>query len=298
MAENEKQYSYIGAKKVGESVFVSLVDFVNTEIQIGQTNGGEKVASFSMALKNTNKRLTGLFGDAAAPETLWVQVSGYNSGKVTLADRMEKAIRKGQRVAVTGFVTKKLDSKGETHYNMSLRDFAIVYYPASDGREKRNAIPSTYSFVNGVKVSDNRATLAFIGYVASEARVYTDQNGKEAISVSVALNQTGSKVTYPLGIEGSAPETLWLSVSINDSDKYQQVSRAKDILKKGTPFFGIGDVIAKQGDDGRTFYNLFLDNFNVLPRATKTEQQPVGAGVGASEAMTASSEIEDDDLPF
>ena len=299
----EKEYSFINATKLSEGVaFVTASGFVSRDVQIRETKAGDKVASFSIPLNNTGRKLTSAFGAEAAGETLWLNVSAFDNEHVKLATRVEKAIKARMKIAVVGTV-KQEEYNGKINYNMSLRDFKIIW-----SQEKGTTVGGEYSFVNAVKASKEGAAFAgFEGFVA-RAPEMKEVNGKNVLDFSIIMNKAGKKITSALGLEEGMDEENFVRVQVWDNDNFPRAERAAKVLRKGAAFLGQGYVTSQVGNDGKTYFQINMDDFEIL-RGAKDEgannppvKQTVAVGAGAAESdfteYGMSIDIDDDDLPF
>lgn len=291
----EKRFDFAATNKVSEGVaFASVIGFVATEPRVTATQKGDKVVELRIPLSNTGKKITGAFGAERADETLWLSAVAFDGEHNKLATRLEKIARKGLRLELIGTI-KQDEYNGKINYSMTIRDFSILW-----SKEKGITVGGEYSFVNALKAEKEGA--AFVGleaFVAKEPEVKT-VNGRSLLTFSVALNKVGTKLNYPLGIDGKAEDVQWVQVNLWDTENFKQVDNAKKVLRKGAAFFGQGYMTTSQSED-RTFYNLNLNSFEIVRGAKNDEnatQHEAPATSGTYTPPAVENDDFDDDLPF
>lgn len=303
---NEKKYDFVSATRVGESIgniggkevfgaVATVIGFVTKEPIVRKTNDGNQITEITLALNNTGKKMTGSLGlEAPAEEVLWLKAVAFDSGNFELATRLEKAIKKGMRVALNGFV-KVTEYEGRPQYQMTINDFDIIW-----SSEKGNSYNSNYTWLSSRKANkEGQAVVAFRAKIAKEPEVKVTPNNKEVMTFSVPLSKIGKKLNYALGIDGKSDETTWLQVNVWNNEGFKLKDRAEKILHKGSVIVGQGIVSTSTGEDGKVFYSMNLNDFEVTSNGNKKtesgeqstpETEPVFNGTPI--------DILDDDLPF
>lgn len=129
MAE-KKQYSFVGMHKgnqVGTAVgYLEGWTVRETEKRDGN---GKAVSNTAIALNNASKKLAyALQKDLPDAESIFVDIAGWEH----VAERMEKVVKKGSLVGVSG-VLKSEEYEGKTRLKFTVQDFKIVVYPKNEG---------------------------------------------------------------------------------------------------------------------------------------------------------------------
>jgi len=288
----EKQYSFVSATRVGDSVGkvlgqdvfganVTLQGFIGNDPEVREMKDGRKVMNISIALNNIGKKINGAIGiKEKAGETTWIRASIFDSEHVPAATRAEKVLKKGMLVALNGYV-KPEEYNNQLQLNMTVDQFKISW-----SKEKGKTVGGDYSFVSARKANkEGTAIVAFEGFIGKDPEVRVTPSGKEVLSFSVALNKVGNKLDYALGLKGDKKDVTWITVNVWDNDGYPLKSRAEKALKKGMAILGHGLMTANESN-GSTFYNMNLNDFEIV------------RGLGEKKEMfDAKKEIQVDDEP-
>lgn len=114
---------------------LSIIGNVGADPEVRSTTSGGRVASFSVA---TSRQWANAAG-AKQEKTEWHRVVAWNFGKQTLADVVEKYVRKGDRVFVQGRLEFREwnDKDGNKHFaaELNARDVLML-------GNKRDVTPS------------------------------------------------------------------------------------------------------------------------------------------------------------
>lgn len=319
MTNVKKQYDFISAQRLGDnsttingaeafSAFATVVGFVSKEPIVRKMTNGHKVAEITFALKNTGKKLTGALGVAPAEETLWLNATAFDNDNFKLATRLEKAVRKGMRIAVSG-VVKPTEYQGKVQYQMVIADFDIIW-----SSEKGPSFNNTYTWVSARGNGEGKpAIVSFRGRIAKEPEIKVTPTGKDVMSFKVPLNKVGSKLNHSLGIkEKFEGDTCWLQVNVWNNEGFNLKDRAEKILKQGSILVGQGTVTTSTNDDGTVFYNMNLSEFEITNSKQNAKDENTTSDSDHSNYSSQQSEdpfenggtdIEegsflDDDIPF
>lgn len=122
----EKKYSFVGMHKGNtEGVAVGYLEgWVTRELET-RVGGGKPVTNGSIALNNASKKLAyALATELPEGETTFVEITGWEQ----VSDRMEKAVKKGCLVGVSG-VLKIDEYEGKKRLRFTVQDFQIRVYP-------------------------------------------------------------------------------------------------------------------------------------------------------------------------
>lgn len=310
----KKQYDFISAQRLGDNsttingaeafqAFATVVGFVSKVAPTRTMGNGHKVAEITFALKNTGKKLTGALGVAPAEETLWLKATAFDNDNFKLATRLEKAVRKGMRIAVSG-VVKPTEFQGKVQYQMVIADFDIIW-----SSEKGNSFNNQYTWVSARGNGEGKpAIVSFRGRIAKDPVVKVTPSGKDVMSFKVPLNKVGSKLNHALGIkEKFEGDTCWLQVNVWNNEGFNLKDRAEKILKNGSVLVGQGTVTTSVSEDGSLFYNMNLSEFEITnsKQSTKNENDaPENDYPDDSQSSYVDpfegqgTEILDDDIPF
>lgn len=114
--------------------------------------------------------------------------------------------------------------------------------------------------IGGTDVFAANATIQ--GFIANDPEARTMQDGRKVLNISIALNNTGKKITGALGFNERADETLWVRASIFDSEQVPSATRAEKILKKGM-LVVLNGLIKPEEYNGKTNYNMNVNDFKI-----------------------------------
>ena len=131
----EKKYSFIGLHK-GNAVgtAVGYIEGWTVRETEGRDGNGKRVANTAIALNNASKKLAyALQTEIPDSESIFVDIAGWEH----VAERMEKVVKKGALVGVSG-VLKAEEYEGKTRLKFTVQDFKIVVYPKNDGAPKES----------------------------------------------------------------------------------------------------------------------------------------------------------------
>jgi single-strand DNA-binding protein len=97
---------------------VTLIGNLGADPEVRSTTGGNRVASFSLA---TSRSWTGQGGDKQE-KTEWHKCVVWNSKASTLADIVEKYVKKGDKIYVEGRIEYRQwqDKEGQTRYTTEI----------------------------------------------------------------------------------------------------------------------------------------------------------------------------------
>lgn len=325
MTTQQKRYDFASAQKVNDkAAFGAVSGFVAQDPKEEVTSNGKKVLRFSVPLNNTGKKITGAFGRDKAPETLWLNVSVWEG---FMYDRALAAIKKGVRLLLSGPITEYVGNNGSPSYTMNLRDFTVLY-SANEGRLKMNTEYSFASFgANQLETSGKEAFGVIQGVITGKPSV-TMVAGRKALRLFVKLNKIGTKVFYPLGVEGKSPDEVKVSVVLFEPQSFERVDSVSKVLRDGTQVTLSGTMSLKPIESGGYYYNFLMNDFDVFAQTkeeTNTQQENTNQGTnnqpspsghfgeqpephlnqdpfasyGVHDPFAGSSiDITDDDLPF
>jgi len=96
-----------------------LIGNVGSDPEVRGTSNGGRVATFSLA---TSRQWTTPSGEKSE-KTEWHRLVAWNQGKGTLADIVERFVKKGERVYVEGEIEYRqwTDKEGQTRYTTEIR---------------------------------------------------------------------------------------------------------------------------------------------------------------------------------
>ena len=303
----EKRYSFAAATRVGEvlgqvngvdvyGANATISGFAAGDVEVGQTNDGKKVVNVSLPLNNTGKKITGALGlTEAADETLWVRVAFFDNDNVNLATRAEKAIAKGKLLIVNGYV-KAREYKGKVYFDMTANNFKISW-----SKDKGRSVGGEYSWVSARKANkEGNGIIALEGFVGGDPELKVTPSGKELMSFSMAVNKGENNLRYPLGIDKADEprERVWITINAwkEESNSYL-FDRVAKAVKAGQGLLIHGMLSAKEGEKGH-FYNVNLNDFDVLRAAGEKN----GGGEGADTTQAPAPNVPDiqldEDIPF
>lgn len=293
-------YSFAAQSNGKNGVYGMVSGFVAKDLQLGTTPTGKNFAKFSLPLENTGKKITGLFGGEKAPETLWLQVTTWEADKSNLYSRVSKGIKKGERVSVQGFI-KASEYNGKTYYDMALVDFSVLYTQEKGAY----AVGGEYTYINAVAgAKEGTAVGGLTGYIATEPEI-TEVAGIKALKFSVIVNKIGSKLNYPLGLQGKSEDKVFIGVTFFEPKTFERVDKVATVLHKGSAVGLFGNFMSTTGAEGKVYYNMTLRDFELL-NVKKTDAsgqeaphpadgpEPDFGDVFAGSTL----DIANDDLPF
>lgn len=96
-----------------------LIGNVGSEPEVRSTANGGRVATFSLATSTQWSDASG----ARQEKTEWHRCVAWNQGKGTLADVVERYVRKGEKVYVEGEIQYRQwqDKEGQTRYSTEIK---------------------------------------------------------------------------------------------------------------------------------------------------------------------------------
>lgn len=273
----QKRYSFASALETkGEkgAVFAAVSGFVSRNPEEKKTANGKKYLDISLPLNNTSKKITGLFGEEAADETLWMNVriwSGFTY------DRAVKVIKKGQKILVFGKVTKFVANSGKVYYSMNANDFSLQ---VNDLRE-RIRTNMEYTFLAAERGIENEAVGVVQGVLLEDSVIDHTSAGRKVLRMKISMNKLGKKLNYPLQIEGESRAKERLTITMFEPDGFERVESVAKILKKGAEVALFGIFTTSKGDSG-LFYNLVLRDFELLSKGQESSDSTNSSSGGNS----------------
>jgi len=117
---------------------VALLGNVGSDPEVRSVNNGSRVASFSLA---TGKQWTDAQG-TKQEKTEWHKCVAWNTKTGTLADVVEKYVKKGDRLYVEGEIEYRqwTDKEGQTRYTTEIKVREVLLLGGkSDGPTERSA---------------------------------------------------------------------------------------------------------------------------------------------------------------
>lgn len=310
MAEQTKNYDYMGYGKAGDKVMLDVIGFVSTKNVRTANDGG--VQSFGLPLENVGNTISSIFPadfpKGSLPETNWINTVMFNSDNVKLADRFAKAIAGKARVRVRVSGLGRIhEYNGKKSVELVANDFHILWSETFKGTNIGGGSDG-YSYVSGMPIEAGKALVAIQGFVNKpELRPLPD--GRHVLGFGVALNKANKSLTHIMG-QDVAGDPIWVDVAIFDNDHFAQAERAAKVLRHGAALAGIGYAKTEEYE-GKVRIRLSLNDFDVLKYAKDGEQAaaetvttPMG-GTGTVietstpfDSHTGAIDFDDDDLPF
>ena len=114
---------------------VILLGNVGKEPDIRTTNGGSKVASLSLA---TSRQWTA--NGEKQEKTEWHKLVVWNRGKSTLADVVERYVKKGDKLCVEGSIEyREYEKDGQKRYTTEINVSAITLIGGGKSEPKQSA---------------------------------------------------------------------------------------------------------------------------------------------------------------
>ena len=123
---------------------VTLIGNLGSDPEVRSTNGGNRVATFSLATSRTWNDASG----AKQEKTEWHRCVVWNSKASTLADVVERYVKKGDKLYVEGRIEYRQwqDKDGQTKYSteINVRELIMLGSPrgGGDSMEGRSARPA------------------------------------------------------------------------------------------------------------------------------------------------------------
>ena len=126
---------------------VTLIGNLGADPEVRSTTGGNRVATFSLA---TSRSWSGPSGDKQE-KTEWHRCVVWNSKASTLADIVERYLKKGDKIYVEGRIEYRQwqDKDGQTRYTteINVRELLMLGSPrggsaGDDGEARRSAAPA------------------------------------------------------------------------------------------------------------------------------------------------------------
>ncbi|HUO51072.1 MAG TPA: single-stranded DNA-binding protein [Gemmatimonadaceae bacterium] len=118
---------------------VTLIGNLGADPEVRSTTGGNRVANFSLA---TSRAWTGANGDKQE-KTEWHKCIAWNSKSSTLADIIERYVKKGDKVYVEGRIEYRQyqDKDGQTRYvtEINVRELIMLSGRQGGGEEGEGA---------------------------------------------------------------------------------------------------------------------------------------------------------------
>lgn len=121
---------------------VTLIGNLGSDPELRSTGSGNRVATFSLATSRT-------WNDASGnkqEKTEWHRCTVWNTKAGTLADVVEKYVKKGDKLYVEGAVEYRQwqDKEGQTKYSteINVRELIMLGSPNGTGNAGREASPS------------------------------------------------------------------------------------------------------------------------------------------------------------
>lgn len=116
----------------------TLIGNIGNDPEVRSTNNGGKVASFSVATSAQWKDASG----SKQEKTEWHRCVAWNQGKYTLADVVERYVKKGDKVYVEGEITYRewQDKDGQTRHTTEIKVRELIMLGSKgDGESARPA---------------------------------------------------------------------------------------------------------------------------------------------------------------
>ena len=127
---------------------VTLIGNLGSDPEVRSTTGGNRVATFSLATSRSWNDASG----AKQEKTEWHRCVVWNSKSSTLADIVERYVKKGDKLYVEGRIEYRQwqDKDGQTKYSteINVRELIMLGSPrgggggAGDGEEGRSRMPA------------------------------------------------------------------------------------------------------------------------------------------------------------
>ena len=123
---------------------VTLIGNLGSDPEVRSTNGGNRVATFSLATSRTWNDASG----GKQEKTEWHRCVVWNSKASTLADVVERYVKKGDKLYVEGRIEYRQwqDKDGQTKYSteINVRELIMLGSPrgGSEGMEGRSPRPA------------------------------------------------------------------------------------------------------------------------------------------------------------
>lgn len=319
MAQEEKDYTFISATRVGDTLKdksgqpvlvqgkevyaanITTKAFIASEPELETLPTGDTVLKYVVGLFNTGKKITGAVGltGEVAEEVIWANVSLFDRPGYEIATKSANILKKGMMIALFGQI-KPREYDGKIFYNITENRHAIVW-----SREKGLTVGGEYSPVSARKANkDGHATIGALAVVGSEPEVKVTSNGKEFLSFSIALNKASKELNYPLGLDGEPQkDVIWATVNVWDNEGFSLKSRAEKAIQKGQYLLIHGMMTANKGDKG-IFYNINLDDFDIVRRSGEKNgqngntSQPAAEAPANAKASSVPNIPLDDEIPF
>ena len=111
----------------------TLIGNVGADPEIRSTSNGGRVATFSLATSN-------IWNDASGTKqekTEWHRCVAWNQGKATLADVVERYVKKGEKVFVEGEIQYRQwqDKDGQTRYTTEIKVRELILLGGRGGTD-------------------------------------------------------------------------------------------------------------------------------------------------------------------
>lgn len=118
---------------------VTLIGNLGSDPEVRSTTGGNRVATFSLATSRTWNDASG----AKQEKTEWHRCVVWNSKVSTLADVVERYVKKGDKLYVEGRIEYRQwqDKDGQTKYSteINVRELIMLGSPRGDAGDAKRA---------------------------------------------------------------------------------------------------------------------------------------------------------------
>lgn len=138
----------------------TLIGNVGSDPEVRSTTNGGRVATFSLATSSVWNDQSG----TRQERTEWHRCVAWNQGRQTLADVVERYVKKGEKVYVEGEITYRQwqDKDGQTRYTteIKVRELILLGGRGAGGEDespRRSAAPARTPAKSGGGASDDFA---------------------------------------------------------------------------------------------------------------------------------------------
>lgn len=153
MAE-AKKYTFVGMHKGNtEGTAVGYLEGWVVRDAEKRDGNGKDVTNSALALNNVAKKLSYVLGqELPVTDSTFVEIAGWEQ----LAGRMEKVVKKGNLIGVSG-VLKTREYNGKTQLTFTVQDFKVVKFADSNSHSQSQSSSNGSSQTNGqgIDVSDD-----------------------------------------------------------------------------------------------------------------------------------------------
>lgn len=130
-----------------------------------------------------------------------------------------------------------------------------------------------YDFVTSTRVGETTgkiggkdifgAVVTAVGFATAEPIVRKTNDGNQITEITLALNNTGKRITGSVGLGEDAGETLWLKATAFDNGAFNLATRLAKVVRKGTQV-AVSGLLKTTEYNGKPQYQLTINDFDVL----------------------------------